>query len=423
MSPAPNRGLIQFALLPALPLGTTAAQVAKANLLLFVNKVNTAGSIDIHAAAGPWLESSVTASSAPGLSTPVASSVPIQTTGVYIVVDATAVVRDWVSGALPNHGFLLMASASNPSTHVLFDSKEGTSSGHGAILDIVLAGGTGPLGATGPTGLPGPPGPPGATGAAGVGPTGPTGPSGSTGIQGPAGPLGPIGPTGPAGDGLPGPTGPVGPPGATGAPGSIGPTGAAGPAGPTGPIGPSGPAGLSGAAGSTGPRGPTGPSGASGPTGPTGITGPAGATGASLPGPAGPAGATGPTGAPATNAVVNRATLEFAPNAERSYPLHGYSVGNSAPTFFVEACNLNITASIRPVLATGQTLSIKMEAGPLTSGTIPPITVNDSLTAGQSSKNLPQVNLLAGYGLRLLLRSFDAGFPNPALVFLEWTCE
>ena len=183
--PGPNVGLVQFSL-SGLPAGTTGAGIAKATLTLFVNKVNAAGAIDINAAGSSWTESTVTSATAPGLAASVAAGVPVTTAGVYITVDATNLVRNWVDNFTPNHGFVLLANAGAPATNVLFDSKENTASSHPALLDISLAG----------------------TGAAG--PQGPTGPAGSTGPTGPAGPQGPIGPQGPVG-----PVGPAGTSGAT----------------------------------------------------------------------------------------------------------------------------------------------------------------------------------------------------------------
>src|SRR5271157_2880343 len=51
-------GLVQFDL-SALPAGTTAAQVQKATLTLFIDKVNQAGTVNVDLAAGNWLELTV----------------------------------------------------------------------------------------------------------------------------------------------------------------------------------------------------------------------------------------------------------------------------------------------------------------------------------------------------------------------------
>ena len=174
----PYRTLIQFDL-GSLPAGTTAASVAKANLVLFVSKIGTAGAISVNAASGSWQEGTVTGANTPAIGATVASAVPVGNAGVYLVVDATAVVKSWLSGA-PNQGFILTADPSAPSTSVFFDSKENSGTSHPPELEIILAGG----------GAPGP-----------VGPAGPQGPAGSNGLNGLTGSAGPPGPTGPAGSG------------------------------------------------------------------------------------------------------------------------------------------------------------------------------------------------------------------------------
>src|SRR5665213_4076294 len=56
--PGGDRALVQFDL-SALPSGTTASGIAKATLILFVNKAGPAGTIDISVANGNWTESAV----------------------------------------------------------------------------------------------------------------------------------------------------------------------------------------------------------------------------------------------------------------------------------------------------------------------------------------------------------------------------
>jgi hypothetical protein len=352
--------LVQFDL-STLPAGTSDADVAKATLYLYVNRMTTAGYVSISSIAGPaWNEMTATYNS-PGLVLgPIAGSANISAQAVYVSVDVTSLVKDWLrpSGALPNYGIAIQQAAGS-SAAAFIDSKESSSTSHPARLEITLngpagpegptgpigpagatgpAGPTGPTGVTGATGVTGPTGPTGATGATGVtgatgpsgvtgatgapGPTGPQGATGGTGGTGPAGPTGPTGATGAQGAaGATGGTGPTGPTGATGAQGAAGATGGTGPAGPTGATGAQGVTGATGGtgpAGSTGPTGVTGNTGLTGPTGPTGttgntgLTGPAGATGATgigLQGPTGPTGATGPAGAYGATWQTTTATL------------------------------------------------------------------------------------------------------------------
>src|SRR5579885_474484 len=163
-----SRALLQFDL-SSLPPGTTAAQVSRATLVLYVNRLGVTGAVTQAA--------------------------------VYVTADLTTLVQSWITNSGTNNGISVAASAGAPSTVVFFDSKENTSTSHPAVLQVTLAN-SGPQGPTGPTG-----------------PTGATGPTG----QGLTGATGPTGPTGPAGVGLTGATGPTGPTGPTGATGTAGP--------------------------------------------------------------------------------------------------------------------------------------------------------------------------------------------------------
>src|SRR5215813_5857318 len=183
-----------------LPSGTIAAQVMRANLTLYVNRVNVAGAVDIAAVQTGWTELGVTFNTAPTIGA-TAMTVPVTTADTFIVVDVTQIVQSWITTPSSNHGFAISPSAAAPNTFVLFDSKENQETGHPATLDISIAGPQGPQGPIGPQGLPGltgPTGPQGLQGVAGaVGATGPQGLTGATGPQGPIGPFGPIGPQGP----------------------------------------------------------------------------------------------------------------------------------------------------------------------------------------------------------------------------------
>ena len=163
------QGLFQFDL-GSLPPGTTAASVSGASLRLFVNKIGTAGSINVNVATASWSESTVNGLSGVGVGQLVAGPIAVSVANTYISIPVTAQVQAWLNGA-PNNGLIVTA---NPSTTSLFfDSKESTSTSHPAALEIDLSGQPGAIGA------PGSPGAPGVTGA--PGPTGATGPQGPTG--------------------------------------------------------------------------------------------------------------------------------------------------------------------------------------------------------------------------------------------------
>ena len=279
--------LIQMDLTRLIALGISPAQIQQASMTVYINKVLTAGGVDVALVTSTWGETAVTFNTKPTVGAPFASNLNTSVTGTYLTFDVTTQVQGWLSVPANNFGVQISAAVASPSTQIVLDSKENTATSHPAFLDVVLATGGGTPGATG------------ATGATGV--AGPAGASGATGTAGLAGPAGPSGATGVAG-----PAGVTGPTGAAGVAGPAGPTGATGVAGPAGVAGPTGATGVAGAAGPTGATGAAGPGGATGATG-VGLTGAAGPTGANgAMGPAGPTGATGPTGTVAN--VFNTST-------------------------------------------------------------------------------------------------------------------
>ena len=203
-----NTALLQFNL-STLPAGTTSAQVEHATLFVFVNRVNTSGTVSVSPVTSSWTESGVTYSTLPSLGTSI-GSFSATGAGEYVAVDVTSQVQSWITTPASNDGFALTSTSAN----VVLDSKENEQTAHPAYLDVTLVN-------QGPQG-----------------PIGPQGPVGATGAPGAPGPMGPMGPMG-----LPGTPGPIGP---------VGPQGAPGPAGPTGPQG------IQGIQGPQGPAGPTG---------------------------------------------------------------------------------------------------------------------------------------------------------------------
>jgi hypothetical protein len=356
--------LIQFDL-SSLPAGTTASQIGKATLKLYVNRVNAFGLISVQPVTSTWNEATATYNSIPTLGSAVASFTPT-VAQQFIVIDVTSLVQGWVTTPSSNFGVALTSALGN----VVFDSKENDETSHAAHLDVTVVsqgatGAQGPQGiqgATGPAGIPGVTGAQGAIGSQGIagvtGATGPAGAQGATGSQGIPGVTGATGATGVAG--ATGPAGLQGQTGTTGATGppvsfrnawsngtvytvgdavsengssyialatstgvnpatdvagsgshwallaSIGSTGATGATGTTGPQGIQGLPGVTGAAGVTGATGVTGPTGYTGPTGSIGATGDAGPTGAT--GATGPTGVTGATGSTGASGVVQQLT-------------------------------------------------------------------------------------------------------------------
>jgi hypothetical protein len=300
-----NTTLIQYSLAP-LPAGVTAAQISKATLTLFVNRVNTSGAISVAPITSAWTEGTVTYATIPGIGTTTATFTPT-TAGTYVTLDITAIVQGWITNPGTNFGIALTSTAAN----VLFDSKENDETGHPAALDVTIVsmGAAGATGATGAQGVQGIQGIQGVTGTQGIaGAQGMTGFTGSTGTTGFTGTTGSNGFTGTTGsNGFTGATGIAGSTGFTGATGALGVTGATGTSGSTGATGIAGNTGFTGSTGavgftgSTGLQGTTGNSGATGSAGATGFTGATGAVGftgsTGLQGTTGNSGATGSAGA------------------------------------------------------------------------------------------------------------------------------
>lgn len=163
--------------LSTLPAGTTGSAIAKATLKLWVNAVTTPGSFDVRRlTSGAWNEGAITHTSAQTLSSVaevLAIPVTSQNDSSFVTVDLTALVKDWLNGAVANNGIILIANAA---TNIRFDSKENGNTSHESRLEISL------------NGPPGPPGPQGPQGPAG--PQGPQGPQGQQGLPGPPGPPG-----------------------------------------------------------------------------------------------------------------------------------------------------------------------------------------------------------------------------------------
>ena len=175
-----STALLRFDL-STLPAGALPDDVAKATLVVWVNRVGTAGALDVCQVSAPWEELKVTFNSAPPTGAP-ETLIAVAQGGAYAMADVTKLVQRWVQEPKSNFGLALTATK-QPGTVVFLDSKENTGTGHAARLEIVLRGPAGPMGPMGPGGPSGPPGP--------VGPAGAQGPPGATGPAGPAGPPGP----------------------------------------------------------------------------------------------------------------------------------------------------------------------------------------------------------------------------------------
>ncbi len=213
--------------LSTLPAGTTAAQITKATLRLWVDPSSaTFGAMDVTPVTGSWIEKGtggMTATNSASLSygpVEVAGWVGATAPNEFVTLDLTDLVRDWVGGTLVNGGICLAPNASVTAMNIYFDSKETTATSHEPKLEIVLSGPMGPDGRTWQSGSGAPAAGVGAVGdfyldtassrffgpktAAGWAATGLSmvGPQGAPGV-GAAGPAGPTGPSWRSGAGAP----------------------------------------------------------------------------------------------------------------------------------------------------------------------------------------------------------------------------
>ena len=193
------RSFLKFSV-ATLPPGITADNVTQARLRLWIdNNSNTLGSITLTPVITAWDEATIvyTTSTTLTLGSPKFVDLPVNSNADFISIDVTAWVKAWVSGSLPNEGFVI-EPGSGTVLNLYFDSKESNQTSHEPRLEVELnaLGPPGPPGPAGATGATGPPGPAGLNGQAG--PIGPQGPPGATGPSGPAGPQGEQGPPGSA---------------------------------------------------------------------------------------------------------------------------------------------------------------------------------------------------------------------------------
>jgi hypothetical protein len=170
-----TRAFIKFDL-SILPSGTAVTSISRVNLVLWVNRVAAAGTLQLSEVSGAWSEGTVTSNSSPGTGA-VVGAVAAVAGGQFVTLDVTSTFQKWIAAPSLNQGFVV--DAVGGSTAVYLDGKESVTTSHQPQLQIVQAGPAGPagaIGAMGSTGLTGAAGLPGATGA-----TGATGGTGATG--------------------------------------------------------------------------------------------------------------------------------------------------------------------------------------------------------------------------------------------------
>ena len=124
--------------LSMLPMEVTGNEIQKATLRLFIGVVGRAGSFDVSRVQGDWNEATLSFDTAAGLVGNVEAIVPVETAHAneYLLVDLTALVKEWVDGTQPNDGVALVPIGD---VNLQFDSKEAKGTSHDPRLEIVLS--------------------------------------------------------------------------------------------------------------------------------------------------------------------------------------------------------------------------------------------------------------------------------------------
>ncbi|WP_139356814.1 DNRLRE domain-containing protein, partial [Clostridium beijerinckii] len=211
------RSLLKFNLTGSLPSGSI---ITNASLNLFVfrkdlpDAVLSPQTVSVFTNASDFSEDTVTWNNAPAINPTIYSTnVTDADVGMYISINITNLVIDWVNNPATNFGLTLTGIENIIDTIIGYFSKEWAVETQRPFLSIEFSssatGSTGPTGDTGATGATGDTGVTGSTGATGItGHTGDTGVTGSTGDTGVTGPTGDTGVTGATGDtGVTGSTG------------------------------------------------------------------------------------------------------------------------------------------------------------------------------------------------------------------------
>ena len=126
-----NVSMLQFEL-STLPAGVTSGAVLKATLQVFVNRVGTAGTMEVAPVDSGWTESQVTYWRLPAIG--VGAGVSVTQAGADVSIDVTSEVQAWIINPATNFGLALSSNGL-----VYLTSKENTTTSHPVTLDITLA--------------------------------------------------------------------------------------------------------------------------------------------------------------------------------------------------------------------------------------------------------------------------------------------
>ena len=134
-APTQNQGLIQFDL--SAFNGVTGSELQKAVLWLYVDRIVTAGSIDVFDVTSSWSEGTATWNAQPTVGAN-QGTIPVTSASQWVGLDITSEVRGWLTTPSINHGVALLAFTA-PTTAASFDTKENISTSHPAQLHHMAA--------------------------------------------------------------------------------------------------------------------------------------------------------------------------------------------------------------------------------------------------------------------------------------------
>ena len=101
-----NRGLVRFDLSGL--SGVASGDVQKGVLWLYVNRVTTAGSIDVYDVTSAWSENTATWNSPPTVGA-IQGTIPVSVAGQWVGLDITAELKTWLATPSLNQGLSLQA--------------------------------------------------------------------------------------------------------------------------------------------------------------------------------------------------------------------------------------------------------------------------------------------------------------------------
>ncbi len=122
-----HSALLQFDIADMLPSGTTAAQVLRAQLIVFPDTITTGGKVNLYQVTSAWSESSVTYATKPTVASTVVATASIGGKQFSFLRCNPLWFRNWITTPASNFGMELQASGT---TNIAIDSKENTNTSH-----------------------------------------------------------------------------------------------------------------------------------------------------------------------------------------------------------------------------------------------------------------------------------------------------